>query len=539
MSKQFTQKAQKILKERYYLRNKVTGELLESSPEQLFTRVANFIAKAEKNYKNGDYKKWRGRFYEAMMNKELMPASPILFNAGTPKPMMSACFGLEVEDTMDSILQVLVDSARIFKSGGGMGFSFSKLRESGARLSTGGTSSGPIPFMSLYNQMIEAIKQGGKRRGAALFQLDATHKDIKQFIKMKQTEGIWSNANISVVCSDKFMNSVKRGFKKNTELWNQIIHSTWKSGDPGFLWSDTIEKFNPIPNKPMSVTNACSELIGPSGFSCNISGINLDKVLKGKKGDMRIDYDKLGKLIKIGHRFLDNTIDMSLYPTETIKNQASNSRLQGLYLFGLAPFLIKLGLRYGSQESLERVDNLFNYINTVSLDVMRELGHERGNFPDFGVSILKNKYKYMRASHRLCLAPSGTTSRIADSYFSIEPYFAFEYDSHIMDQVIKEEFNIKDEYKNIFPRALITAHELTPKEHVNMVATISKYIDLNISKTINMSNDSTVEDISDIIMYAYKKGLKSVTVFRDGCKSEQVLNKIKEPIECRSGKCEL
>lgn len=520
----FSDNAMQILEERYFLRNN-RGDLIEKKPEELFRRVANFIAKAEYNYDGGNFEKYKELFYESMINQEFMPASPILFNAGTEFPMLSSCFALPIEDSMESILKTFCDSAMIFKYGGGVGWNFSKLREENARLSTGGFSSGVCSFITLFDQMIETVKQGGKRRGAGAAILDIEHPDVEKFILMKRNEDKWSNINISVVCSDEFMFRVFNGDERAVFLWEIVSESNWCAGDPNIVFIDTMNKFNTLPKYPINSVNPCHEICMSPYESCNLSGVNLDKILKGTKNNKKVDWDNLERLIHIGHRFLDNNIDMCMYPIPEIREFALRTRRQGLYFFGLAPFLIKLGLRYGSQESIDMIDNLFCFINRVSLESCIKLGEERGNFLDFEDSTFKGKYKYMRCSNRLTIAPSGSTSRISDSYFSIEPYYAFEYQSKIINKVIEDSFDIKEEYKDIYPRAMVTAHDIKPEEHLRVMATVGKWIDQSISKTVNLPHSATVEDVSKILKLAYKFGLKAIAVYRDGCKKEQVLNK--------------
>jgi len=531
----FSKNALQILEERYFLRD-IRGNHIEKTPEELFRRVANFIARAEYNYDKGDYEKYKELFYECMINQEFMPASPILFNAGTEFPMLSSCFALPIKDSMESILKTFCDSAMIFKYGGGVGWNFSNLREENARLSTGGFSSGVCSFITLFDQMIETIKQGGKRRGAGAAILDIEHPDVEKFINMKRNNDKWSNINISVVCTDDFMSKLFSDDPRSIELWEAVSESNWRAGDPNIVFIDTMNKFNTLPKYPIDSVNPCHEICMSPYESCNLSGINLDKILKGPKNKKKVDWDKLEYLIHIGHRFLDNNIDMCMYPIPEIREFALRTRRQGLYFFGLAPFLIKLGLRYGSQESIDMIDNLFCFINRVSLESCINLGEERGNFQDFDDSSFKGKYKYMRCSNRLTIAPSGSTSRISDSYFSIEPYYAFEYESKIIDKVIKDSFSIKDEYKDIYPRALVTAHEIKPEEHLRVMATVGKWIDQSISKTINLPHSATVEDVSKILKLAYKFGLKAIAIYRDGCKNQQVLNK---PVEKKGRKYDI
>jgi ribonucleoside-diphosphate reductase alpha chain len=670
----FSDIALKILEERYYLRDK-DNNLLEHTPEDVFKRVAEYIALAEQNYNHKDKDKIEDVFFKAMINKELMPASPILFNAGTKNPMLSSCFGFKVEDSIESILKTLTDSAIIFKRGGGCGWNMSSLRGKGALLSSGGTSSGVNSFISLYDIMIETIKQGGRRRGAGAVILDATHPDILDFIKFKRNGG-WTNINISVICTDDFMSKIDTEYKY---IWDEIIQSNWQEGDPNVIFIDTANKVNMLPTRPIVTVNPCfventqvtlsdgittkkikdiilgeeiqtynilkdkieknkvlwsgktgtkevvkslfqnikntvetisiihtydhpfyvigknidyfksvrvgdyvktnmnnlfkcigqenygiedvyditvennhnffannilvhncHEIIMENYASCNLAGINLDKCIKGSKENIKTDWDKLGKLVKLGHRFLDDMIDVNFYPLPEIKDAALKTRRQGLYVFGLAPALIKLGLRYGSQESLDYINNLFTFINRVSIETCVKLGKIRGDFPEFKDSLYYGKYKHMRCSHRLTIAPSGTTSRIADSYFSIEPYYAFDYTSNIMNTSFEEKIDIKEEYQDLYPDAVVTAYDITPKEHLAVLATIQPLIDQSISKTINVVNNTTPEEISAIFKSAYKLGLKCVTTFRDGCKGDQVLEiKRNEPIQCKSGVCEI
>jgi len=529
----FSKIALKILEERYYLKD-INGIRIENSPEDLFKRVAEYVAYAEKNYDSGDYTKYKDIFYEAMINQEIMPASPVLFNAGAGSNMLSSCFALPIDDNMDSILKSLRDGAIIFKYGGGVGWNFSKLRQKDSPLSSGGKSSGVCSFISLFNEMIETIKQGGKRRGAGAAILSVDHPDIVEFIMKKRSNNEWNNINISVICTDEFMKNVLNGEEESNKIWNIISESNWQAGDPNIIFIDSMNKYNTLPKYPIDNVNPCHEICMTAYESCNLTGINLDKILKGRKGNLKIDWDKLGKLIKIGHRFLDNTIDMNKFPLPEIEDFAKKTRRQGLYFFGLAPMLIKLGLRYGSQESIDLVDNLFCYINRVSLETCINLGKERGNFPEFNESVFFGKYKYMRCSNRLTIAPSGTTSRIADSYFSIEPYYAFEYESHIMDQIIEEKFSIKDEYKDMYPDALVTAHEISPEEHLRMMATVGKWIDQSVSKTINLPYEASILDVSAIFKLAFRLGLKAVSIYRTGSKGSQVL--VEENIVSRSGK---
>ena len=239
----FSDNAIRILNERYYLKD-INGHFLEKTPEELFNRVSNFIALAENNYESGDYKKWQKKFFEAMMEQEFMPASPILFNADSKFPMLSSCFALPIEDNMESILKTLCDSAMIFKYGGGVGWNFSALREENARLSSGGLSSGVCSFIALYDQMIETVKQGGKRRGAGAAILDANHPDIEKFIKIKREEKKWSNINISVICDDNFMRKLFDGDEKSNFIWDIIAESNWMAGDPNVIFIDTMNKYN-------------------------------------------------------------------------------------------------------------------------------------------------------------------------------------------------------------------------------------------------------------------------------------------------------
>jgi|GEM_PF-389792 len=518
----FGKVALRILEKRYYLRDK-DGNLLEHTPRELFKRVADFIALAEKNYESGNYDYYKEEFFKIMIQRDFMPATPILFNAGTKFPMLSSCFALPIEDNLNSIMTTLTNSAKIFKLSGGVGWNFSKLRGEGAPLSTGGSSSGVCAFITLYDTMIGTIKEGAKRRGAGAAILDVSHPDIEKFINSKLNGG-WTNLNISVICTDEFMEKVFNGDEKANKIFDLISLANHSCGDPNIIFIDTMNKYNPLSKYPIDSVNPCHEICMSSHYeSCNLGGINLEQCLKGRKDNQKVDWDKLGRLIKMGHRFLDNMIDMCQYPMPEISEMANRTRRQGLYFFGLAPMLIKLGLRYGSQESLDFIDNLFCYINRVSLETCINLGKERGNFPDFDDSIYKGKYKYMRCSNRLTIAPSGTTSRISGSYFSIEPYYAFKYTSHIMDESFEEEFDIYNEYKDLYPDAMVTAHMLTPEEHLRVMATVGRWIDQSQSKTVNVPFEFTPNDIASTFKLAYRLGLKAVSIYRTGCKENQPL----------------
>lgn len=544
-----TENAEKILKKRYYLRDK-DNNIIEDW-EKLCRRVCNFASTSEKNEKKQE---WSEKFFEKMYNLKFIPSSPTLFNAGTKDPMCHACYTLEIQDSMEDIFRAVKDSSKIYKTGGGVGFYFGNLRPKNSPVSgTGGISSGPISFMQVFDVTVDVVKQGAKRRGAALGCMPITHPDIEDFIICKNNKKSFNNFNISVSITDEFMKAVENDSEielshpsslekkkiKAKKIWNKIVKSAHSTGDPGLLFIDTINKFNPIPDEELHVVNPCGETPLNDRESCVLGHINLVKFIQ----DDQVDYDGLSETVEMGVRFLDNTIDLAKYPLPEISKATKRNRKIGLGIMGFADMLIMLGIKYDSSEGVKFGDQLMGFINKKAFYYSTKIGEEKGSFPNFENSIFKGKTKhykkprYLRNATRTVVAPTGTTSVIAGVSSGIEPNFAFEYNRESSDGVkldwihplfkkATEDGIIKKKGK-IF----VTAKDIDPDWHLKMQQAFQLHTDLAISKTINMPYRTPIKEIKRIYRKAHEMSLKGITIFRDGCKGKQVLydNKLRCP----------
>lgn len=573
MGMHLTENAFRVLRSRYFLKNN-NGEIIES-PEELFSRVASAIAKAELAY--GDEKdraKWEKKFYEVLTALEFVPNSPTLMNAGTDMNQLSACYVLPVHDDMTGIFTTLLHTALIQKSGGGTGFNFSELRnKSDFVASTGGESSGPISFMKIYDAATDNIKQGGKRRGANMGILNCDHPDIEEFIGMKRDGKTLTNFNISVAVTDDFMNAAASGSewklisphtkevvkKVNAkDLWDMIIDNAWSTGDPGLIFTDTINKYNPTPALGrIECTNPCGEVPLLPYESCNLGSIDVSKCViektNGKASVLEIDFRKLEDLIITAVRFLDNVIEVNNYLIPEIKNMVTGNRKIGLGVMGWAELLIKLEIPYASEKAIELGDLLMKFINQKSFDASVELANERGVFNNWEKSIYYPQVKIRNAT-RTSIAPTGTISIIANTSSSIEPLFALAfmrehvlkneslmevnrlfidyikknnlYSENIIEKIKYEGVagsidELPLECKNLFK----TAMEIDYVWHIRHQVIFQKHTDNAVSKTINLSNSATRDDIANAYRMAWKTEAKGITIFRDGSKGIQVLNK--------------
>lgn len=552
-----------VLEKRYFKKNE-KGEVIENA-EEMFKRVAKAIAEVEKNYgkKKEEIDKIETEFYNVMSNLEFLPNSPTLMNAGTDNQQLSACFVLPVEDSMEGIFTSIKNAAVIHQSGGGTGFSFGKLRPKNDKVkTTGGVASGPISFMKVFDAATEAVKQGGKRRGANMGVLPVWHPDIIEFIKCKNEDKIISNFNISVMVDDKFMKAVEKDKNydllnprdnavvktiKAKEIFNLIVEQAWKNGEPGILFYDMINKDNPTPELgEIEATNPCGEQPLTPMSSCNLGSINLTKIVK----DGKVDWNKFENLIYTSVRFLDNVIDVCKFPLKEIDVKVKEERKIGLGIMGLADMLIMLDIRYNSKDSYKLMDKIGLFLRETADKASKELAKEKGSFPVIKKSIYKDKD--MRNAARLSIAPTGTLSIIANCSSSIEPIFSVCYTRTIMDgqkfievnpyfesklkeasaysekliervatkQSIQEMEEIPKEVRDIFP----TAHDVSPDEHVKVQAIFQEHIDAAISKTCNLPNTATQEEVKDIIFSAWNQYCKGVTVYRDGSREAQVLS---------------
>lgn len=560
-----TENALHVLRSRYLLKNE-NAEITET-PAQLFARVAAAIAKAELlyNHKN-DFAKWEKKFYDVLSALEFVPNSPTLMNAGTNMNQLSACYVLPVHDDMTGIFTTLLHTALIQKSGGGTGFNFSELRNKNDFVaSTGGESSGPLSFMKIYDAATDNIKQGGKRRGANMGILNCSHPDIEEFIGMKRDGKTLTNFNISVGATDDFMNAVaeekewmligphnKEVVKKVNakDIWNQIINNAWSTGDPGLIFLDSINKYNPTPAiGRIECTNPCGEVPLLPYESCNLGSIDVSKCVREKE----IDYAKLEDLIFTAVRFLDNVIEVNNYIIPEIKNMVTGNRKIGLGVMGWAELLIKLEIPYASEDAIALGERLMKFINEKSFDASVELAKERGAFSNWEKSIYYPHTKIRNAT-RTSIAPTGTISIIANTSSSIEPLFALAF---IREHVLRNESLMEvnglfiDYLKkhNLYSDSVIekikyeglagsinelpspckelfkTAMEIDYVWHIRHQVAFQKYTDNAVSKTINFPNSATEEDIANAYLMAWKMGAKGITIFRDGSKGLQVLNK--------------
>ncbi len=563
-----TLNATKVLERRYLLKDK-TGKVIET-PKQMFERVAKAIAKADlKHDPKADIKKTEEEFLEMMTNLEFMPNSPTLMNAGTEMGQLSACFVLPVEDSMEKIFDSLKNTALIHQTGGGTGFSFSRLRPHDDIVkSTGGIASGPISFMRVFDMATEVIKQGGRRRGANMGILRVDHPDILDFIVAKEKNDALNNFNISVGITEKFMDAVEKdeeyelinprtkevSRKLNArKIFDMIVTMAWKNGEPGIIFLDRLNKDNPTPAiGEIESTNPCGEQPLLPYESCNLGSINLGRMVSTGNGSVEIDWDKLEKTVYTSVHFLDNVIDESKFPLEKISELVHSNRKIGLGVMGWADMLILLNIPYNSDEAIRLADKVISFIRDKAIAASTALAVKRGTFPNWEKSIYKSKNLKLRNATLLTIAPTGTISVIAGCSSGVEPLFAVSFIRNVMESTELLEVNalFEEEAKesgfyseslmrriakqghvqNIdeVPKAIrdiyVTAHEVSPEWHIRMQAVFQKHVDNAVSKTVNFSHDATTEDIEKVYMLAWHLGCKGVTVYRDQSREEQVLN---------------
>ena len=559
----------KVLEKRYLIKD-TDGKVTET-PEGMFRRVSRYIAKADKLYgsSNLEIKETENKFYESMSNFEFMPNSPTLMNAGKDLGQLSACFVLPVGDSMESIFDAIKNTAMIHKSGGGTGFSFSRLRPKNSVVrSTGGVSSGPVSFMKVFNAATQAVKQGGTRRGANMGILRVDHPDILEFIRCKENDKEITNFNISIAVTEDFMNKViadeeyslidphnKKELKKlkAKEVFDLIVELSWKNGEPGIIFIDRINKDNPTPKLgEIESTNPCGEQPLLPFESCNLGSINLAKTVCGN-GKKQVDWDALEELVHTGVHFLDNVIDMNKFPLQEIEKMTKANRKIGLGVMGWADMLIKLEIPYNSEEAVQLGEKIMKFIFDEARVKSQELSRKRGAFSNFKESTLAEKgLKELRNATLTTIAPTGTISIISNASSGIEPLFALSYYRNVMDndklievntlfeevakrdgfysrklmEEIAEKGSIRDiedvpeKYKKIF----VTSHDIAPLWHIRMQAVFQKYTDNAVSKTVNFPHDATKDEVREVYMLAFKLGCKGVTIYRDKSREEQVLN---------------
>jgi ribonucleoside-diphosphate reductase alpha chain len=570
---ELTENALKVLKKRYLLRDE-HGNITET-PEELFRRVARTIASTEKIY-GGRAGEWEVKFYDAMSGLLFLPNTPTLINAGKEHGQLAACFVLPVDDSMSSIFDSLKNAALILQSGGGTGFSFSRLRpRSDIVKSTGGIASGPVSFMRIYNTATEVIKQGGARRGANMGILRVDHPDVLEFIKIKRHAEELLNFNISIAVTDEFMAALKKnaiypllnprsgqveGKLKAKKVFDEIVESAWETGDPGLIFIDRINRDNPTPHiGEIESTNPCGEQPLLPFEACILGSINLSRVVRrcaprlaptGKTGSAyEIDWDLLSYLVQLGVRFLDDAIDANKYPITEVETMHKGNRKIGLGVMGWADMLIKLGIRYNSPRAFELARTVMSFIREKARDASSGLANERGMFPNFKGSVYDTPEIISKGGLRnattTTIAPTGTLSIIAGCSSGIEPLFAIAYKRRVLETELYEihpyfretakrrgfyspelirKISLKGNLRGLgeipsdVKKLFVTAHDISPDDHVEMQAVFQEYTDNAVSKTINLKHRAARDDVARAFMLAYEKGCKGITVFRYGSK---------------------
>ena len=563
-----TPNARVVLAKRYLKQE--NGQVIETAEDMIY-RVASVVAGIEEDKYGKDkeeIKTLTKEFYTIMANLEFMPNSPTLMNAGRDLGQLSACFVLPIEDSMEKIFDAIKNAAIIHKSGGGTGFSFSRLRPRNSMVrSTGGVASGPISFMKVFNSATEAVKQGGTRRGANMGILRVDHPDIEDFIQCKEDNKEITNFNISVGITEKFMLAVREGRPYDLidphtgsavgqlsapEIFNRIVDHAWQNGEPGIVFLDRLNQGNPTPLLgEIEATNPCGEQPLLPNEACNLGSINLKLMVIEKEGKMVINWERLSQVTRLSVRFLDNVIDANQYPLQIIDEVVKGNRKIGLGVMGFADMLILLQTSYSTEDAVEYAEKVMKFIQTEARIESQRLAEERGTFPNYEGSIYDGVMK-LRNATLTTIAPTGTISMICSASSGVEPLFAVAYTKTVMDGTALIEVNplfaafakefgfyskelmqkIADlgtvlglpEVPNWVQEVFTTAQEIAPEWHIRIQAAFQKYTDNAVSKTINFANSATREEIAEAYLLADELNCKGLTVYRDGSREEQVLS---------------
>ncbi len=558
--------ARRVLEARYLRRD--SARRVVETPDQLVERVARAVAQAELLLGDAERaRRWEEEFHALIAARLFLPNSPTLMNAGTPLGQLSACFVLPVEDTMEDIFEAVKQMALVQRTGGGTGFSFSRLRPRGDVVaSTGGEASGPVSFMRIFDCATEHIKQGGKRRGANMGVLRVDHPDILEFVAAKREESALRNFNLSVAVTDAFMEAARRGARydlvhprtgrtagrlRADEVLDAIVTAAWEHGDPGLLFVDAINRANPLPHLgPIDATNPCGEVPLLPYESCNLGSINLASLVRGSPEEPAVDWDRLRAVVRTAVRFLDDVIEVNRFPIPAIEQRTRATRKIGLGVMGFAELLIRLGIPYDSPEAARMAEQVMEAVGAAARRASEELGAERGTFPAWKGSVHERRGLRMRNATLTAIAPTGTLSIIAGTSASIEPLFALAYRrSHvlggetlpevnallrealerrgadaILDRVLAEG-RLRD-VPGVPPdlgRLFVTALDIPPERHLAIQAAFQRHVDNSVSKTVNLPADATPGEVAALYGRAWELKLKGVTLYRYGSRSSQVL----------------
>ncbi|HRU06554.1 MAG TPA: adenosylcobalamin-dependent ribonucleoside-diphosphate reductase [Candidatus Brocadiia bacterium] len=549
--------------ERRYLRKDSDGQVVET-PTEMFRRVAKAAAQAEAGI--GAAGRREDEFFALMSSLDFLPNSPTLMNAGTPMAQLSACFVLPVPDSLEGIFETLKNMAVIHQSGGGTGFNFSRLRPRGAVVrSTGGAASGPVSFMEVFDKATEVIRQAGRRRGANMAILDATHPDCLDFVRSKEGLDRLTNFNISVGVTDAFMRAAREGAmydlldprsgepvgrRNAADMLAAIAEAAWQCGDPGLVFLDAIERGNPVPGLGrITATNPCGEQPLLDYESCNLGSLNLPRFVK----DGGLDEERLGKAVDTAVRFLDNIIEVNRFPIEKIGEATRRTRKIGLGVMGFADMLYRLDIAYNSEAAVELAGRVMAFITQRARQASARLAEERGSFPAIGESVWPGRgWPRLRNATVTTVAPTGTISLIAGVSSGIEPVFALrswrtmaegarlvethpEYLRRARMAGWSEEKALSmcgadgslqrcADAPEPLRRTLVVARDIGVEWHIRIQVAFQRHVDNGVSKTVNLPASATVETVRRAFLLAHEMGCKGVTVYREGCRQADLLN---------------
>lgn len=551
------------LLEARYLRRDGRGRVIES-PEAMCARVADAVAAAERRFDPRGYQHWRAAFLEALAGCHFLPNSPTLMNAGTPVGQLAACFVLPLEDSLDSIFGALHAAARIQHTGGGTGFDFSALRPAGSLVSsTGGASAGPLGFLRLFDLATQTLCAGARRRGANMAVLRADHPDAPTFVRAKRGRTGLDNFNLSLGASDAFMRAVENdtelelrrpgervgaGRLRARTLFDELVESAWRSGDPGLLFLDALERDNPTPwLGPLTATNPCGEVPLLPEECCHLGSLNLEHLVRRGASAPEFDWDALRARVRLAVRFLDDVVEVDRYPLPRLASAARRTRKIGLGVMGLARVHLRLGLPYGSERSIAFCERLASELEREARAASRRLAERRGPCPAFASRHTMDG-GLPRNATTIAIAPTGSLSLIAGTSSGIEPLFALAHRRHgVVEGEVWSELEPMAvrwlEERGLDPSPLLlrgrmsdvpgvdadtralfaTALELPAESHLAVQAAFQRHADNAVSKTVNLPESSTAADVAEVLRRAHQLGLKGVTVFRDGADRRRCL----------------